>query len=477
MISSNQTKSKSKSIKWKIAKLGTVCTLIGGGTPSRRHTEYFGGSIPWLTPTEISKTKIKLIHTSREKITNMGLRYSSAKLVPAGAVLLTTRASIGYVGVAGTQVTTNQGFVSFVCSDAVYNYYLAYWLVRNRKLLNIKARGTTFKEISRSIIRDLDIPLPPLAEQKRIVAKLESIFTNIDSARSYLKMNQVLLGQAQRSALKGAFEGRLVSQDPKDEPASILLERVRTEQLIDQPRDNYRLHHTTPIKNSAYINIKLPHGWSRATLEQISLVTPGQSPPSSSYNQNQSGLPFFQGKANFGVLYPTPQYWCECPIKIARKNDILISVRAPIGPTNLSRETCCIGRGLSSIRVFDNFQFKYVLYHIRAIENNIASIGTGTTFKAITNKQLKSIVLNIAPVAEQKRIVTKLESIFIKIDLLTKQVECAMNQLNALEGSTLKLAFDGKLVPQYPSDKPVTILETIQQSKRLTKPANPRRGK
>jgi type I restriction enzyme S subunit len=159
---------------WIQAPLPSVCTdIIGGGTPSRSILEYFNGDIVWLTPTEIPKEKISIMHDSREKITADGLKKSSARLIPSGSVLLTSRASIGYVAIAGREVTTNQGFASFICSDAIHNFYLAYWLWSNKELLEAKATGTTFKEISKSKIRELSLPLPPLSEQRRIVSKID----------------------------------------------------------------------------------------------------------------------------------------------------------------------------------------------------------------------------------------------------------------------------------------------------------------
>lgn len=138
---------------WTNATLGEIATLVGGGTPSRKVAEYFGGEIVWLTPTEIPKNGVTVISDSREKITELGLKKSSAKIVPAGTVLLTSRASIGYVGIAGTEVTTNQGFASFICEEGIHNFYLGYWLRANVDLLEREATGTTFKEISnRSLI-------------------------------------------------------------------------------------------------------------------------------------------------------------------------------------------------------------------------------------------------------------------------------------------------------------------------------------
>ena len=211
---------------WLNCKIDNICELIGGGTPSRKNLEYFSGNIVWLTPTQISKNKIKIINNSKEKITELGLKKSSAKLISKYSVLLTSRATIGYVAIAGTEVATNQGFASFVCSDAIFNYYLAYWLSSKKNLLESQATGTTFKEISKSKLRELQISLPPLLEQKRIVSKIESIFDRIDATDKIVKDSLTRLDLLKKSVLKKAFEGKLVPQDPNDEPASVLLKRI-----------------------------------------------------------------------------------------------------------------------------------------------------------------------------------------------------------------------------------------------------------
>lgn len=99
----------------------------------------------------------------------------------------------------------------------------------------------------------------------------------------------------------------------------------------------------------------------------------GQSPDSSTYNESKDGLPFYQGKVDFGSMYPTPRKWCSEPKKVAFKEEVLISVRAPIGPTNITNEECCIGRGLSAIRCICNLNNLYLIYSIRAFEKNIAA--------------------------------------------------------------------------------------------------------
>lgn len=139
-------------------------------------------------------------------------------------------------------------------------------------------------------------------------------------------------------------------------------------------------------------------------LGKVCEIIAGQSPPSSTYNQNKQGLPFFQGKADFGRINPTVRYWCTQPKKISIPNDILFSVRAPVGSTNINNIEASIGRGLSAIRCGKKIDLKFLLHYLRGNETKIANLGTGSTFKAITIKTLKSIKIPLPPLAEQKRI-------------------------------------------------------------------------
>jgi len=128
----------------------------------------------------------------------------------------------------------------------------------------------------------------------------------------------------------------------------------------------------------------LPENWVKANLSEAAGLIMGQSPPSSTYNTKGQGLPFFQGKAEFGDFYPTVIKYCNDPIKIAEPGDVLISVRAPVGPTNLCKEKSCIGRGLAALRPSSGIVTKYLFYYLRNIEDWLATQGTGSTFTAIT---------------------------------------------------------------------------------------------
>jgi len=133
-------------------------------------------------------------------------------------------------------------------------------------------------------------------------------------------------------------------------------------------------------------------------------IVMGQSPPSSSYNTTGEGLPFFQGKTDFGDLYPTVRMFCTEPGKIAEAGDILISVRAPVGPTNISPQKSCIGRGLAAIRAEKHTDTKYLLYFLRFYEPNLAEQGKGSTFSAVSRSDLEDICIPLPPLPEQQRI-------------------------------------------------------------------------
>ena len=154
----------------------------------------------------------------------------------------------------------------------------------------------------------------------------------------------------------------------------------------------------------------------------------GQSPDSSSYNTNCEGLPFYQGNSDFGELYPVPRVWCSEPKKIAQENDILISVRAPIGDLNIANEKCCIGRGLAAIRIInsDNVDLTYLYHFFESKKTYLQEKGTGSTFKAINKDSLINFVIPLPSVKEQ-------ESISQELSALHLLIKGKKNQLFALD--------------------------------------------
>lgn len=191
-------------------------------------------------------------------------------------------------------------------------------------------------------------------------------------------------------------------------------------------------------------------------LKECCTIIAGQSPESKYYNSNGDGLPFFQGKADFGELYPSIRVYCSQPTKIAEKDDILLSVRAPVGPTNLAPCKVCIGRGLTAIRPSEVLLTRYVLLFFRYFEAQLASKGTGTTFKAITQDVVKNLEIPIPPLPEQERIVARIEELFSQLDAGVETLKKTKAQLAVYRQAVLKEAFSSEL-----SSKTVEIREIV----------------
>ncbi len=235
--------------------------------------------------------------------------------------------------------------------------------------------------------------------------------------------------------LQLAIQGRLVSQSDNDEPAAaLMMKAIHARKKLVAARI---VRDEGPgLGQVCEVDKELPAGWVRAPLSTYVAVIMGQSPPSSAYNQTGEGLPFYQGKAQFGRLYPAPADWCSEPTKIGELGDVVISVRAPVGPTNMLREKSCVGRGLAALRSLAGDP-KHLLYTLRALEKSIAAMGFGSTFVAISKRDLDDVAIPVPPLAEQKRIVAKVDELMALCDALEQQQQERQTRHAALAHASL----------------------------------------
>ena len=347
----------------------------------------------------------------------------------------------------------------------ISTWYLAYLLRCDTwsQRINTLFTGATIKHLTGKALATHMVPLPPLSEQYRIVAKIDELMELIDrlvaarrgredvrtagrdSALSALRnaatpeevgtawtriaerMDDLFTAPAdltplREAVLQLAVRGRLVPQDADEEPATVLLDRIVEERAELIKKKKIRPSKPLSPVSQHETSFEIPQSWIWIRLGSLYHLEMGQSPSSQFYNQNGDGLPFYQGKADFGDYFPTVRYWCTEPTKLADKGDVLLSVRAPIGPTNIAMERCCIGRGLAALRPLAGMPTEYLLWTLRAFEKQLDGMGTGTTFKAVSRKLLEPFPLPLPPLAEQHRIVAKVDELMGLIDRLERHL-------------------------------------------------------
>ncbi len=278
--------------------------------------------------------------------------------------------------------------------------YITYFLSFNFSNLNQDIKGSAIPHVKPKKLLELNIRYPSLSEQQQIVSAIETQFTRLDVAVKNLKRVKQKLGIYRKAVLKREFE--------KGEETS---------------------------------------------LGGVFEIIMGQSPPSEFYNKEGRGLPFFQGKKEFNYKYPDIQVWTEKYNKKADKGDLLISIRAPIGPCNIASEKCAIGRGIAAIKAKNEVESHLLFYLIKYYEQQLDSKGTGTTFKAISKNGLNSFMVKLPPNKDWKQIVSSIESKFSVIDKVEETVDNALIKAERLRKSILKSVFEGKLVKEEGEEK------------------------
>jgi hypothetical protein len=284
--------------------------------------------------------------------------------------------------------------------------YIAYFLESKIKEYQAIAIGGAQPFVGLDIFRNTLVPLPPLAEQHRIITEIEKWLALIDQIEQGKVDLQTIIKQTKSKILDLAIHGKLVPQDPNDEPAIKLLKRINPD--------------FTPCDNGH--SRKLPQGWAYCQLSNVLKITMGQSPKGDSLN-NKRGIEFHQGKICFSDKFLLESgIFTNEPTKIAEPNSILLCVRAPVGVVNITKNQICIGRGLCALTPFEG-NVDFYFYLLQTLQDSFDNQSTGTTFKAISGEIIRNENIILPPLAEQQRIVQKIEELFHVFDNIQNALE------------------------------------------------------
>ena len=379
---------------WAWTTLGNIGTWQAGGTPSRSNKSYYGGNIPWLKTGDLNDG---LITNIPEKITEDAVANSSAKINPTGSILIAMYgATIGKLGILTFPATTNQACCACIEYFAITQKYLFYFLLSHRDMFIAKGGGGAQPNISKEIIVNTAIPLPPLAEQERTVTEIERWFTLIDQLEQGKSDLQTVIKQAKSKILELAIHGKLVPQDPNDEPAFELLKRINPKAEITCDNGHYP---------------QLPDGWCKCRLEDIV-----------EYEQPQA---YIVNSTDYDDRYLTP-------VLTAGKSFV-------IGYTNetegIYQNTPCIifddfttdsklvdfpfkvkSSAMKILKVADDIEIEYV-----AMFMNITRL-IGDTHKRYWISEYSKLCIPIPPKEEQKRIINAANAMFEKLDAIIESL-------------------------------------------------------
>jgi type I restriction enzyme S subunit len=278
--------------------------------------------------------------------------------------------------------------------------------------------------------------------------------------------------QLKNAILQYAVQGKLVPQNPNDEPASVLLEKIGKERKALIKAGKIKSEKPFLPITDEEIPFEIPKSWEWVRLGEIVTIIMGQSPDGNSVGTNVNGIEFHQGKSFFSdYIINTSEIKTSKPSKIVPQNCVLLCVRAPVGKVNITNREICIGRGLCGIIPLGSIPLNFLFYTLLSFENEFVKQSTGTTFKAIQGDVISNQLFPLPPFDEQRRIVERIEELLPLVDEYNKAEQILSTLYNEfpekLKKSILQSAIQGKLVPQDSNDEPASVLlERVRTEKK-----------
>lgn len=401
---------------WEVKKLGNIAEISSGGTPSRNKKEYWdNGTIPWV---KIKDIKEKFISTTEEFITEDGLKNSSAKLFKKGTLLYSIFATLGEVAILDIDATTNQAIAGInIKENNINSLYLMYFLRSIKDEICNKGRGVAQNNLNLSILKQIQIPLPPLKEQERIVGILDESFAKIDESIKILEQDLLNLDELMQSALQKAFN---------------------------------------PLKDNAKENYKLPQGWEWKNLGEICFITDGTH---KTPNYIETGIPFLSVKNISKGFFDLSDVKY---ISLEEHNKLIKRAKPEFGDILI----CRIGTLGKAIKISLEFEFSifvslgllkpkvkiisdYLVYFLNSyfIEGwiNDNKVGGGIHTAKLNLNILEKCPVVLPPFKEQEQIASHLDELSSHVKNLKQNYQAQIKDLQELKKSLLDKAFKGNL--------------------------------
>ena len=408
---------------WEVKRLKYIFRVVNGSTPKSGVSEYWDGDIFWVTPDDLGKLKTSIISTTERQISSDGYQSCGTRLVPVGSLVLSTRAPIGHLAIAGIELCTNQGCRCLVFRDADNIEFFYYLLLAARRELELWGQGTTFQELAKGKLEAISLSLPPLPEQQAIAQFLDRETAKIDTLV--------------------AKKERLIE----------LLKEKRTALISHAVTKG--LNPDAPMKDSEVEWLgEVPEHWKVKRLKYIFRVVNG-STPKSGVSEYWDGDIFWVtpddlGKLKTSIISTTERQissdgYQSCGTRLVPVGSLVLSTRAPIGHLAIAGIELCTNQGCRCLvfRDADNIEFFY--YLLLAARRELELWGQGTTFQELAKGKLEAISLSLPPLPEQQAIAQFLDRETAKIDTLVAKTRNSIEKLKEYRTALISAAVTGKI--------------------------------
>ena len=405
---------------WKWVKVGEIGSWGAGATPPRTNPAYYGGTIPWLKTGDLNDG---LINEIPEFITDLALEKTSVRLNPVGSVLMAMYgATIGKLGILEISATTNQACCACIPYNGIHNRYLFYYLMSMRRTYISMAEGGAQPNISKEKIVNSLFPLPPLAEQKRIVAKIEELLPLVDRyATSYEKLEQLnakFPEDMKKSILQYAIQGKLVEQRPEEGTGEELYRQIQAEKQRLIAEKKIKKEKPLAEISEDEIPFDIPESWKWVKVGNVGSWSSGATPSRTNPAYYGGTIPWLKtGDLNDGFIKEIPEFITDLALE---KTSVRLN---PVGSVLMAMYGATIGKlGILDISAttnqaccacipYEGIHNKYLFYYLMSMRRSYIGMAEGGAQPNISKEKIVNSLIPIPPLAEQKRIVAKIEEL------------------------------------------------------------------
>lgn len=414
---------------WTEASLGDIFEIVGGSTPRTSNPDFWDGDIPWLTPDDLSGRNDVLISQGRRSITEAGFSSTSTHMLPAGSILFTSRAPIGYTAIAANPLCTNQGFKSLVPPSGVESRYVYWYLRYATPKIRELGSGTTFKEMSKKRMDAVPFILPPTAEQERIVAAIEEHLSRL-----------------------AGIEESLTSTKSKTLDLKAVLAKTAV------------------------------RGWPTAQLGDLADVFVGSTPSRKKPELWGGPVPWVSsGEIQFCRIRHTRESVATTAVQPDRIHPPGTVLLGMIGEGRTRGQAAVLeiaaahNQNSAAIRTQPSKLDPSWLFHVFSAQyESNRRVGSGNNQPALNKARVQGLRVPVPPLSDQRKLAEQLDEATMALDQLSAEFEGVLQRCAALRRAVLSEAFAGRLVAQDPNDEPASVLLERIAASRMSTPKRQR---